>query len=236
MTRTSAADRGVAYFAAFLDLVRKKVVVVGGGNVATTKVRALLPCQPAPLVVVAPEVSPFIRRAAEAGRVQWRQREYAADDLHDAALAFGATDDRELNARVAADARRLGVAVLAVDDVPNCDFIAPALVRRGDVTVAISTGGRSPAMARRTRERLERALPGHWADLLEVAAAARERLGATRSLIEADRWQTALDGEVERLTESGALAEATQVLLTKLERTLFEPLERGSAAGLVSLV
>jgi uroporphyrin-III C-methyltransferase / precorrin-2 dehydrogenase / sirohydrochlorin ferrochelatase len=233
MTRSSSADRGVPYFAAFLDLVRKKVVVVGGGKVATTKVRALLPCRPEPLVVVAPEVSAFIRRAAEAGQLEWRQRMYAADDLHDAALAFGATDVRSLNARVAADARQLGVAVLAVDDVPNCDFIAPALVRRGDVTVAISTGGRSPAMARRTRERLERVLPASWGDLLEVAAAARERLGATRPLIDADRWQTALDGEVERLAEAGALDAATDLLLTRLERTLFEPVDSGIEPGLV---
>src|SRR5258706_6519902 len=114
MTRTSAADRGVPYFAAFLDLVRKKVVVVGGGNVATTKVRALLPCQPAPLVVVAPEASAFIRRMAASGQLDWRQRAYAADDLRDATLVFGATDDRVLNSRVAADARAVGVAVLAV--------------------------------------------------------------------------------------------------------------------------
>src|SRR5258708_15655990 len=97
MTRTFVADRGVPYFAAFLDWVRKKAVVVGGGNVATTKVRALLPCQPAPLVVVAPDVSQFIRRAAEAGQVQWLPRAYAVNDLQDATLAFGATDDRELN-------------------------------------------------------------------------------------------------------------------------------------------
>src|SRR5439155_2717688 len=120
---------------------------------------------------------------------------------------------------------------------PNCDFIAPALVRRGDVTIAISTGGRSPAMARRTREHLERALPGSWGDLLEVAAAARERLGATRPLIDADRWQTALDGEVERLAEAGALEEATDLLVTRLERTLFEPCEprhTDDGPGLVS--
>src|SRR5204863_2895834 len=137
--------------------------------------------------------------AAEAGQVEWLQREYQAGDLAGAALAFGATDDRTLNARVATDARQLGVPVLAVDDVPNCDFIAPALVRRGDVTIAVSTGGRSPALARRTRELVERALPGSWGDVLEVAAAARERLGATRQLIDADRRQAALDGEVERL-------------------------------------
>src|SRR6266567_2847860 len=195
MARTLAADRGVPYFATFLDLLHKRVVVVGGGKVATTKVRALLPCRPQPLIVVAPRASAFIRRAADAG------------DLAQATLAFGATNDRALNARVAGDARALGVPVLAVDDVPNCDFIAPALVRRGDVTVAISTGGRSPAMARRTRERLERALPGSWGDVLEVAAAARARLGATRQLIDADRWQTALDGEVERLAQAGELEE-----------------------------
>src|SRR5438445_362985 len=118
-------------------------------------------------------------------------------------------------------------------------------------TIAISTGGRSPAMARRTRQRLEHELPTYWGDLLDVAAVARDRLGATRSLIDADRWQTALDGEVERLTERGSLAEATDLLVRKLERSLFQrddeevsarmapspqpsPRGRGSPAGLVS--
>jgi len=234
MPRSSPADRGVPYFAAFLDLLNKKVVVVGGGAVATTKVRALLPCRPAPLVVVAPEASAFIRRAAQAGQLVWLARAYQAQDLDAASLAFGATDDRAENARVASHSRALGIPVLAVDDVPNCDFIAPALVRRGDITIAISTGGRSPAMARRTRERLEDALPPFWADLLEVAATARERLGNTRTLIDPERWQAALDGDVERLTESGALDEAIDLLLRKLERSLFEPAP--ARPGLVSLV
>src|SRR3954453_11330607 len=102
MART-AADRGVPYFPAFLDLLGKRVVVVGGGRVAARKVRALLPCQPGPLVVVAPDASATIRRAAVAGRLVWHARPYAAEDLAGAALAFGATDDLALNARVAAD-------------------------------------------------------------------------------------------------------------------------------------
>jgi uroporphyrin-III C-methyltransferase/precorrin-2 dehydrogenase/sirohydrochlorin ferrochelatase len=237
MPRTDSAHRGVAYFAAFLDLLDKKVVVVGGGRVASAKVRALLPCRPRPLVVVAPKATAAIQRAAADGQLIWLRREYAAGDLQAAALAFGASDDRALNAWVAADARALGVPVLAVDDVPNCDFIAPALVRRGDLTVAISTGGRSPAMARRTREHLERALPPVWGDLLEVAAAARERLGATRALVDADRWQSAMDGEVEQLASRGALAEATEVLSRRLERSLFEPASGPRTEhGLVSLV
>ncbi|HEV7662953.1 MAG TPA: siroheme synthase CysG [Chloroflexota bacterium] len=236
MARTSHAERGVPYFAAFLDLLHKRVVVVGGGRVASTKVRALLPCRPGPLVVIAPRVSQSISRAAAAGQLVWLARPYAAGDLDDAALAFGATDDRLENAAVAAEARAKYIPVLAVDDVPNCDFIAPALIRRGDVTIAISTAGRSPAVARRTREKLEQALPPFWGDLLDVAAAARDKLGDTRALIDPEHWQTALDGEVERLTERGALAEATDLLLKKLERTLFEADAEARPRGLVSLV
>src|SRR5919204_471167 len=140
----SPADRGTPYFPAFLDLCRRRVVVVGGGQVASGKVAALLPCRPEPLVVVAPH-------AAEPGQLEWCPRAYRADDLDGASLAFAATDDRALNGRVAADARRRGIPVLAVDDVGNCDFIAPAQVQRGDLTVAISSAGRSPAVARRAR-------------------------------------------------------------------------------------
>jgi uroporphyrin-III C-methyltransferase / precorrin-2 dehydrogenase / sirohydrochlorin ferrochelatase len=232
MSRAEPAHRGVAYFAAFLDLLGKSVVVVGGGRVASSKVRALLPCKPSPLVVVAPRVSAAIQGAAADGKLRWLQREYRAGDLDGAALAFGASDDRELNARVAADARALGIPVLAVDDVPNCDFIAPALVRRGDLTIAISTAGRSPAVARRTREYLERTLPRHWADLLDVAAAAREQLGATRSLVDGDTWQRALD-DVENLVASGGINEATGLLTRKLEHSLFED---SNGTGFVSLV
>lgn len=226
MTRTQA-DHGVPYFAAFLDLVRKRVVVVGGGAVATTKVRALLPCRPEPLVVIAPEVSPEI---AAASGVIWHNRAYQSTDLDGAELVFAATDDRHVNAAIAADARQRGIPVLAVDDVPNCDFIAPALVRRGDLTIAISTAGRSPAMARRVREQLDHSLPSWWGSLLDIAATARERLGPARPLVEPERWQQALGGEVERLAEAGLIDEATSLLLDRLEGRLFE------ANGFVSLV
>src|SRR5438309_11905924 len=109
MARSTPDQRGVPYFAAFLDLLNKKIVVVGGGSVATTKVRALLPCRPAPLVVVAPAVSAFIRRAALDGQLVWLARGYQTEDLEAAALAFGATDDRAENARAAADSRQLGI-------------------------------------------------------------------------------------------------------------------------------
>lgn len=229
MTRTDA-DRGYQYFPAFLDLVRKRVVVVGGGAVATSKVRSLLPCGVEPLVVVAPEVSPLITKAAADGRVVWLTRGYREGDLEGATLAFAATDDRSLNARVAVEARQRGVSVLAVDDVPRCDFIAPALVRRGGLVVAISTHGRSPALARRAREWLERELPSHWGEILEVAATVRARLGPLRSGISPEQWQAALSGPVEDLVLKGQLEAAETLLWQTLNGT---PVERrpGNRSG-----
>src|SRR5919202_4201253 len=189
-----ARPRAVPYYPAFLDLCARRGVVVGGGEIATAKVRGLVACRPRPLVVVASRLSAEIQQRVAAGEVTWIAREYQPGDLAGADLAFGASDDRGVNAAVAAEARERGVPVLAVDDVDNCDFIAPALVRRGDVVVAISTGGRSPAMARRAREELERLIPCDWGELLEVAAAARQQLGPDRARVSAQAWQAALAG------------------------------------------
>lgn len=238
MARTRAGDRGTPYFPAFLDLVGKRVVVVGGGHVAASKVRALVPCRPSELLVIAPRLDDSIQKVVDSGDVVWHPREYVPGDLEGAALAFGATDNRADNARVADEARQRGIPVLAVDDVPNCDFIAPALVRRGDLTVAISTGGRSPALARRTREYLERMLPAVWGDLLDVAARARDALGDVRPRISPDAWQVAIDGEVEELTRQGALEQATALLLRRLEASASAgtPPESAGGRGFVALV
>ena len=216
MARTDA-DRPFPYYPAFLDLRHKRVVVVGGGEIATGKVRGLLPGGPEPLVVIAPSVSRTIRRAAEADRLTWLARPYADGDLADADYAFAATDDRALNAAVADEARRRGIPVLAVDDIPNCDFIAPAVVQRGDLIVAISTGGRSPAFARWARERLEAIVTDEWGELLEVAARVRERLGpVARSSIAPDSWQAALDDEVLGLIRTGDVSAAEKLVYERL--------------------
>ena len=230
------ADRDFPYYPAFLDLRHKRVVVVGGGTIATGKVEGLLPCGPEPLVVVAPKASRAIRAAAEAGHLEWIAREYAEGDLVGADLAFGATDDRDLNARVAAEARCLDIPVLAVDDIPNCDFIAPSLVKRGNLTIAMSTGGRSPAMARWIRERLDETVPAHWATLLEIAAAVRAELGDARRQIPADRWQEALNA-VLPLVEQGDEVGARERLIRELTGSGLTPdpspaeLARGEDVG-----
>lgn len=231
MARTTE-DRGFQYYPAFLDLRHKRVIVVGAGEVATVKVRGLLPCGPEPLVVIAPEASVFVQEAAAAGRLEWQQRRYQDGDLEGADLAFGATNYRQLNARVADDARRRKVPILAVDDIPNCDFIAPSLVRRGDVIVAISTGGRSPAFARWVRERFDRELPAYWGELLDVAATVRDNLGQRRAQIRPNQWIDALDADLERLVRSGDLDAAKALLETRLTK----PTPDAAPTGFVSLV
>ena len=215
MARTDA-DRQYEYYPAFLDLVRKRVVVVGGGTIATQKVRGLLPCGADPIVVIAPRVSTLIQEQADVGAVVWHARPYEDGDLEGADLCFAATNDRALNAVVAREARRREIPVLAVDDIPYCDFIAPAIVKRGHLTVAISTGGRSPALASHTRRKLERVVSPQWGDLLEVAAAVRDRLGPARAKIAPEAWQEALDREVKRLVWAGDLEGATELLWRRL--------------------
>jgi siroheme synthase-like protein len=222
MARTDV-DREYDYYPAFLDLVRKHVVVVGGGEIATGKVRGLLPCGVDPLVVIAPDVSPLIAACAASGSLTWHARPYRDGDLAGADLAFAATDDRAANAVVAHEARERGIPVLAVDDIPNCDFIAPAVVKRDHLIVAISTGGHSPAMASHLRRRLERVISPEWGDLLAVAAAVRQRLGPDRARVSPLAWQAALDREVKRLVWAGELEAATTLLYERLAPVAVAP-------------
>lgn len=212
----SDADRRYEYYPAFLDLVRKRVVVVGGGEIATGKVRGLLPCGVDPLVVIAPAVLPLIAEQAARGALHWHARPYEYGDLIGADLAFAATDDRAANAVIAREARERGIPVLAVDDIPNCDFIAPALVKRDHLTVAISTNGHSPALASHLRRTLEAVVSPEWGDLLAVAAEVRRRLGPDRAQVSPAAWQAALDGEVKRLVWADELEAATDLLLSLL--------------------
>jgi precorrin-2 dehydrogenase/sirohydrochlorin ferrochelatase len=178
-----------------LDLHEKPCLLVGGGVIADGKVDALLAAG-ARLTVVSPKVLPRIAALAEAGRLTLRQRSYQPSDVAGAFLVIGATDDKAVNAVVAADGRAAGALVNAVDDIPNCDFFAVALVRRGDLQVAISTNGRSPAFARWMRERLDANLPAEYGDLLAVLGDVRDSLKARGPIPVYEHWQAAITDEV----------------------------------------
>jgi siroheme synthase-like protein len=140
-----------------LHLQGKTCLVVGGGTVAETRVRTLLACQ-ALVRLVSPEVTPWLATMARRGDLQWRQGLFQPRHLAAVAVVFIATADRQTNAWIATLARQQHCLVNVADDPTLCDFSMPAIVRRGDLTLAISTAGQSPAFAAWLRKRLERLL------------------------------------------------------------------------------
>ena len=155
-----------------LKLAGRTVVVVGGGQVAARKVEGLL-ASGARVVVVAPRAGETITELAEQGDVGWIVRGFRAADLDEAQLVVAATGDPDLNAVIADAARERNLLVNAVDDPERCDFFLPAVVRRGELVVSVSTSGASPALARELARELGRSLPGSLADYVGLLADAR---------------------------------------------------------------
>lgn len=204
-----------AYYPAFLDLRDKPVVVVGGGLVAERKVVQLVAAGAA-VTVISPAVTDPLRALAAGADIRVVDRAYQPGDVLGARLAIAATDDLQVNRTVANEARAAGIMVNAVDDVEFCDFIAPAVVEQGDITLAISTGGKSPAMARFLRRQLEAFLTEEFAALLSVAEEVRGRLRSERRAVSPETWQDALDAEVRRLVRAGDQAAAKTRLYENL--------------------
>ncbi len=140
------------YYPAFLNLTGKKAVVVGGGKVAQRKVSALIPSG-ADITLISPSLTKELRKNLSAGKIRHIPRPYRRGDLKDAFLVIAATDSAETNRKISKDAP----ALVNVVDVPGeCNFIAPSVVKRGHLVIAISTGGASPAFSRAIRKELER--------------------------------------------------------------------------------
>lgn len=209
----------VRYYPVFLDIAGKPVVVIGGGEVALRKVEGLLDAS-ARVTVVSPQLQADLAALVAQGRVRHIARQYEPGDLEGYILAFVGTDDRSVNATVAGEGRERGVWVNAVDDPPNCDFIMPGVVRRGDLIVAVSTSGGSPAMARKMREEMESFLTEDYALLLELAAEVRAELREQGVQVDPEVWNAALNGELRELLARGRRAEAKD----RLVRSLLQPL------------
>jgi precorrin-2 dehydrogenase len=212
------------YYPVFLDIADKPVVVIGGGNIAHQKMENLLAAG-ANVTVVSPDLNPEMQALKDAGRFRHVERTYEPGDIAGYELVFVATDDRSENERVWQEGRERRIWVNAVDDVPNCDFIMPGIVRRGELILAISTSGTSPAMARKVREDIEEFLTDEDAELLDLAAEIRRELrDADRPVQECqhcvrnanDVWNAALDGEVKKMLTEGRRADAKERILNLL--------------------
>jgi uroporphyrin-III C-methyltransferase/precorrin-2 dehydrogenase/sirohydrochlorin ferrochelatase len=158
-----------------LDLWQRDCLVVGGGGVALRKVQGLAE-EGARVTLVAPEVVAPLEAMADAGEIAWKRRRYRDGDADGFALVFAATDDREVNARVFADAERAGIWANVADDPELCSFHLPARVRRGPLQLAVGSAGEAPFVVRRLRQLLERRLGHEWGGWMESASRFREEV------------------------------------------------------------
>ena len=204
-----------AHYPVYLNLTGKKCLVFGGGPIAEDKI-AKLQSTGAQVTIVSPTVTPNLQAWAHRGDFQWQPREYQAGDMEGAFLSIAATNDRQVNHEIFQEAERLGVLINVVDDPEQGTFIAPAVVRRGQVTLAISTGGASPALARKLREALTEDAVLEWADLARVLSLARKVVKKRGLTVDPQRWQCCITTELLQLAQSGHEDQALSSLLSRL--------------------
>jgi uroporphyrin-III C-methyltransferase/precorrin-2 dehydrogenase/sirohydrochlorin ferrochelatase len=223
----------VNYFPVFFDLTAQRVLVVGGGEVALRKV-ALLERSGALITLVAPDVLPELQARAAAGKIILAIREFVPNDLDGARLVIVATSRRAVNRWIASLSEARGIPVNVVDDREASRFIVPAIIDRDPVLVAISTGGTSPVLARRLRERLEALIPKKIGELALWLRALRH--GARRRLRDTDErrrfFENIVDGPAARRFIDGDTHGAQALAQQLLARTSSAP----RSAGEVTLV
>ncbi len=163
------------YYPVNLDIANRKCLVVGGGGVGTRKVITLLDCG-AKVTVVSPGVSGQLLELANNGLIVLEKSPYRETDLDGMFLVIGTTDDEELNRQISKDAESKNMLCNIADRPEVCNFILPSIVNRGDLTISISTSGKSPALAKRLRIELEEKFGNEYAELLRLMGAIREKL------------------------------------------------------------
>jgi len=165
----------VNYYPIHLDITDRSCIVVGGGDVAERKVQRLLECG-GHVIVIAKALTPALETMTKEGRIHWIDDIYSEAYIRNAFLVIGATDRTEINAKISADARKSGVMVNIVDDPEKCDFILPSVFQRGDLSIAVSTGGKSPALAKKLREDMENLYGPEYKTLLAILGKLRQKV------------------------------------------------------------
>lgn len=164
-----------ALYPVLVKLEGELCLVIGGGRVAERKVKSLLEAG-ARVRVISPRLTADLQALADAGVIEYRRGRYRPGDVEGAFLVISATNDPAANRMVAADCRERRLLLNAVDDPENCTFFVPACVRRGDLTIAVSTGGQSPLLARKLREKLEREYGPLYGDYLALIGRIRHNI------------------------------------------------------------
>jgi len=206
------------FYPVALNLHRRLCVVVGGGPIAEQKVVGLLDAG-ARVVVIAPVLTTRLDDLETQGAIRVMRRSYRRGDLRGAFLAIAAGETRGANPEIWDEAERERVILNAVDDMPHCHFIAPAIVRRGDLTVAVSTAGKSPALGVRLRDRIGALVGQEYAAFLDLLGSLREEVAAREPDLarRARLWYRLVDSDVMAYLKRGDAGGARRRVTALLE-------------------
>ena len=205
------------YYPVYIELREQPCVVIGGGKIAEGKVEGLLAAH-ANVTVISPDLTAHLRELVEEKKITYFARAYQPGDLTGAFMVICATDQAEINHQVWQEASANRQLVNVVDDTPRCNFIAPSILRKGDLTIAISTSGKAPALAVRLKERLQRELGPEYERFLELAGELRQPLAQHIPDFETRKalWYELVDSEIldvlARGDETAARAIISQVV------------------------
>ncbi len=209
-----------AYYPVYLDIRGRNCLVFGGDHEGERKARYLLDCG-GKVTLYGVEATEGLEDLASQGRILWEKRGYRPGDLEGAWVVIVAdTSDPDVNEEISREAAEHGVLLNVMDVTPLCTFIAPSVVQREDVTVAVSTAGTSPALARRLRERMndrDYCQCLRWADMGPMLAQARTDLRARDLTVSPQEWQESITDEILETFESGERDRARRLLMEALE-------------------
>jgi precorrin-2 dehydrogenase/sirohydrochlorin ferrochelatase len=208
------------YYPVNLDVRNRECLVVGGGSVGERKVKTLLECG-ALVTVVTLLATESLQALASGGSIKFEKREYKPSDMEGKFLVIGATDNEAVNEEVSKDAAERGLLCNIADRPVACNFVLPAIVRQGDLLIAISTSNRSPAVARRIRETLEKQFGPEYTVLLTLMGAIRQKLLAQGKSPEAHKKM------FERLLDEGLLEKVRENRIREIDGMLKEVLGEG---------
>lgn len=201
-----------SFYPIYIDLYNKPVLVVGGGTVAYRKVKTLLEYD-ALVRIVSPQVIPDLKNIIDRKRCVWIEKEYASEDIQDAVLVFSCTEKEEVNAQVAADSKDSCRPANVVDDPDKCTFIVPSVLKRGDLSIAVSTAGNSPIVARQIRQELENIYGDEMQVYLDLLKAWRKEI---KKHLPMDKrlqfWEKVTDGQVLSLIKQGQHNQAKEAI------------------------
>jgi len=201
------------YYPVYIEMREQPCVVIGGGKIAEGKVDGLLAVK-AKVTIISPDLTPHLRELAHQNQITYIARTYQPGDLTGAFMVICATDQAEINHQVWQEASANHQLVNVVDDTPRCNFIAPSILRKGDLTIAISTSGKAPALAVRLKERLHRELGSEYERFLELAGNLREPLAQHIPDFETRKalWYELVDSEILEVLARGDEESATKII------------------------